>query len=70
MILLNGKLSAVAAQQLGLVSEVLESTDFSEQVVANVQRLLSVSLQVCIIFITISIGITFSISITIIIIYM
>ena len=63
MILLNGKHSAVAAQQLGLVSEVLESTDFSEQLVANVQRLLSVSLQVHIIIITITI------SITIIIIY-
>lgn len=45
MILLNRKLSAVEAQLSGLVSEVMEPTDFPKELASNIQRLLSVPAQ-------------------------
>ena len=56
MILFNTKLSAATAKQFGLVAEVLKTDQFDKDLKSNVQRLLSVPLQVrdCLYFINIA----------------
>jgi enoyl-CoA hydratase/carnithine racemase len=46
VILFNTKLSAATAKQFGLVAEVLKTDQFDKDLKSNVQRLLSVPLQV------------------------
>ena len=47
MLLLNCEVSAEEAKQTGLVSEVLKSTHFPEELSSVVQRLRSTPTQVC-----------------------
>jgi enoyl-CoA hydratase/carnithine racemase len=56
VILFNTKLSAATAKQFGLVAEVLKTDQFDKDMKSNVQRLLSVPLQVrdCLYFVNIA----------------
>lgn len=46
VILFNTKISASNAKQYGLVSEILKADQFEKELKSNIQRLLSVPLQV------------------------